>query len=723
MRKQLKKALSMVLTAAMVLSLGSGISFKTAGAAEEGFEAKLSGQMNTDIATVGEWGFAATAPVEMGKMTTISWASATSTACFSGNFVGIDTNITYEEGQTAKIYSIKVDGEECAYADASKAIVAAEGDNLRITLANRWGGIEKDKEVFSEYKGFKSIEITLAIGDASNPIPTNKASLSGQMNTDKCTTKEWGFGASAWFASGVESTIKWANATTNACFSGNFVGIDTDLPYEEGIKAKITSIKVDGAECDYADVSKAIVGENDDGNLRITLANRWGGIEEDKEVFSKYEAFNSLEISFVITLPTGSGDNGGPSPATPKPSPSQDPGFDKPVAQAKDYHAYLGFQTNVNWLVRDAWCANQSTAAKKKMVNGNGLNVKTITVNAPDDDSKTVEVAYDFNKQFYKTGSGTAPYAKAGTYNATFTNATITENGKQYSVKMSGADFSKEKWNMLYVSTDIATSQTNVKFSNATIVVDGKTVATAPMYNKKDAAETYGYYQMMIVNPYGSKKDGTKVTMDDIKGLVMQKDSIEIKFTVSGIDFTKDQQVIKTEATGVAKGKTFSAGNLKYKVTTGATKLGSKVTAGKVQVVGLSTTGKKKTSITVPKTVSKSGGVYKVTSLSAKTFAKAKKVKSVSFKSATYLKSLPTGAFSGAKALTTVTLNKYMKKVPAKAFVNCKKLSKLVLNAKVTSVKKGAFKGCKKTIKVSAKKSIKKASLKKLKKCGYKKFK
>ena len=251
---------------------------------------------------------------------------------------------------------------------------------------------------------------------------------------------------------------------------------------------------------------------------------------------------------------------------------------------------------------------------------------------------------------------------------------------------------------MLYISTDIATTQTAVKFSDAKIIVDGKQVATVALKNKSDAAETYGYYQMMAINMYGNLKDGTKVLFKDIKGMAMQKDSIELKFTVSGIDFTKTQQVNKIEAVGVAKGKTFTSGNLKYKVTQGATKYGSKVTNGKVTVVGLSKAGKKKATVSVPATVSKSGGKYKVSALGTKAFAKASKLK-------------------------TVKLNKYMKKIPAKAFINCKKLSKLVLKVKITSVKKGAFKGCKKKIKVSAKKSIKKASLKKLKKSGYKKFK
>ncbi len=437
------------------------------------------------------------------------------------------------------------------------------------------------------------------------------------------------------------------------------------------------------------------------GNFRIALYNETTGQSgEDAAVASdNFNWSDTLAVTFSLKIESNKGTaTASPAATASAPavsaSPSPVPAFNTPVPKAHEYHAYLGFQTGTNWLVRDAWCSDQSAAAKKKFVNGYGLNEKKLVF-----DDKT-ETPYDFKTQFYKTGSGTAPYATKGAYTAKFEDATITDNGKEYSVKMSGADFSGEAagYNMLYISTDIATTQTAVKFSDAKIIVDGKQVATVALKNKSDAAETYGYYQMMAINMYGNLKDGTKVLFKDIKGMTMQKDSIELKFTVSGIDFTKTQQVNKIEAVGVAKGKTFTSGNLKYKVTKGATKYGTKVTNGTVTVVGLSKAGKKKATVSVPATVSKSGGKYKVSALGTKAFAKASKLK-------------------------TVKLNKYMKKIPAKAFINCKKLSKLVLKVKITSVKKGAFKGCKKKITVSAKKSIKKASLKKLKKSGYKKFK
>ena len=166
--------------------------------------------------------------------------------------------------------------------------------------------------------------------------------------------------------------------------------------------------------------------------------------------------------------------------------------------------------------------------------------------------------------------------------------------------------------------------------------------------------------------------------------------SIEVSFTLSGVNFTQD---FTTKVIGTKKGKTFTSGNFKYKVTKAATITAGKQAKGTVTVVGLTAKGKKAKKLTVGATVKKTG-TYKITKLAAK-------------------------AFKGAKA-TSVTLGKNVKKIPANAFANCKKLNKLALKAKLSSVNKKAFTGCTKTIKVSG--TSKKANLKKIQKV-YKKAK
>lgn len=151
---------------------------------------------------------------------------------------------------------------------------------------------------------------------------------------------------------------------------------------------------------------------------------------------------------------------------------------------------------------------------------------------------------------------------------------------------------------------------------------------------------------------------------------------------------------------GPAKGKTFTSGNFKYKVTKEATNKNN----GKVQVIKLSSKGKKASSLSVGTNVKIAG-------------------KKGKYKAAKYtITSLGKNVFKGAKA-KKVHLSKKITKIPKGAFVNCRKLSKLELKAKLKKVSKNSFKGCKKKILVSgSSKKVNKANVKKLKKSGYKKF-
>ena len=112
MRKQTKKVLSWVLAGAMTLGLTANVNFAPASADDAtAFTAKLSAQMDVTKSDVAEWDFSAEGTGKLGELSTVTYDSDKK-ACFSGNFIGIDTDLTYVEGQTAKIYSIKADGKE-----------------------------------------------------------------------------------------------------------------------------------------------------------------------------------------------------------------------------------------------------------------------------------------------------------------------------------------------------------------------------------------------------------------------------------------------------------------------------------------------------------------------------------------------------------------------------------------------------------------------------------
>lgn len=200
-----------------------------------------------------------------------------------------------------------------------------------------------------------------------------------------------------------------------------------------------------------------------------------------------------------------------------------------------------------------------------------------------------------------------------------------------------------------------------------------------------------------------------------IKGLVKKDGS-------GSNDPGKDDPSNETKVIGVAKGKTFRAGNFNYKVSVAATITGTAKTAGKVTVVGLSAAGKKKSTVSIKNTISASGASYQVTGIGSKVFQKSKKLKKVTL--GTNINSIPANAFVGCKKLTTVKVTG-VTKIGKNAFKGCKVLKKMTFGKKnLSSVKKGAFKGCKKTIKVAGgSKKVKKGNIKKLKKSGYKKFK
>lgn len=144
---------------------------------------------------------------------------------------------------------------------------------------------------------------------------------------------------------------------------------------------------------------------------------------------------------------------------------------------------------------------------------------------------------------------------------------------------------------------------------------------------------------------------------------------------------------------GLAKGAKCTVGKICYQVTKTATKQ----TTGTVSVIGLTKSGKKAKSLSVPAVVKAGGASYRVTAIGK-------------------------NACKGAKA-SKIALGKNVQQIAAGAFGKCKKLGTLVVKGKLKKVNKKAFSGCKKTIKVKgASKKVRKSNCKKLKKSGYRKF-
>lgn len=392
--------------------------------------------------------------------------------------------------------------------------------------------------------------------------------------------------------------------------------------------------------------------EDAKGSVRLSVCNEWETNDSLKPFASPVKAAipvkkgDKITFTFAVTAE---------APKLPDPTP-----VPTPAPAAKSYNAYLGFQTD-NWLFRDPWNTDKT-----------GLKSK------------------DYN---YKSQIAISYNSKTTGINAKIKDAKIVQGTTKYNISISGVNLktlkgndakatAATKFNMLFISTDIPLTMKGVKCTNATLKLDGKTTKTYKTVPcKGDAA---GYYMLMLADAY-APDDGTKgaeyPSGKELKTL--PTNSIEVSFSMSGVNFDKTPM-------GPTKGKTFTKGNFKYKVTKESMKSSKtkKISNGKVTVVGLSKKGKKAKKLTIPAALKQKKGKFLVTQLKA-------------------------GALKSAKA-STITVGKNIKKLPKNAFLNCTKLKKLSFKAKLSSVKKNAFKGCKNKISVSGK--AKKANVKKIKK-------
>ncbi len=122
---------------------------------------------------------------------------------------------------------------------------------------------------------------------------------------------------------------------------------------------------------------------------------------------------------------------------------------------------------------------------------------------------------------------------------------------------------------------------------------------------------------------------------------------------------TQAPPAANTDAPLPAKGLVVTKSGLKFKV------MASTDTAKTVSVVSI--VNKKKTSITIPKTVTIDGYTYNVVSIEKKAFANAKKLKKITIKS-TYLKSVGKNAFKGVHAKVKIKVPKSKLKAYKKLF-------------------------------------------------------
>ncbi len=170
-----------------------------------------------------------------------------------------------------------------------------------------------------------------------------------------------------------------------------------------------------------------------------------------------------------------------------------------------------------------------------------------------------------------------------------------------------------------------------------------------------------------------------------------------------------DTEKPTTSGTLPAKGKTYTVGVLKYKVTKSAAKNGTvTVTAPKK---------KNYRTITIPKTVKIGKYTFKVTSIASKAFKNNKNLKKAVI--GDNVTTIGASAFEGDRQLTTVIIGKGVTKIESKAFKGDAKLATIKINTKkLKTVKKDAWKGIAKKAKFKVPKGKAKAYKSLLKKGG-----
>ncbi|WP_455056767.1 cellulase family glycosylhydrolase [Jutongia sp.] len=532
-----------------------------------------------------------------------------------------------------------------------------------------------------------------------------------------------------------EYTISLDGVDLSAANNYRMLGIATDIDYktykESGIKITNATMKVDGKE--VTDAPFDLTVKEDNKYYTFMAVNAYA---EEGEFFPLNElnaaeklpvASKSIEFTFTVTgldkVLQDIADGTYIDPETGKalndntPEISYGKYIDKSLWEKKGAHAYLMYQT-ASWDYRDAFKPQKKLAKDAHAFE----YIKAAGVEAADT-TKVQDVYFD----------------KDGDY-------TVSIDG----IDLSGANV----FNMLGVATDIAwKTYPGVTITAKSIKLDGKEVLKDSVLPPKTEEGKNDYYTFMAIDKWADEGSHPLDDASSNEELELPSQSVEIEFTVSGLDqLLKDvadgtyidpqtgKQINGEEAkpsespaaptqvpsaspsnvpsavpsasapaattttpasvtsapsiVGPKVNATFTSGNYKYKVTKAATTAAK----GTVKVVGLTKKGAKAKKLNVPAKIKKQKADYTVTAIGAK-------------------------AFKGSKA-TAITLNKNIKTIPSAAFANCKKLKTLTVKAKLKKVAKKSFKGCKKKIKVKgASAKVRKANVKLLKKSGYKKFK
>lgn len=165
---------------ALAAFAGTMVMSASALADGEKFTAGIDGQFDTSIeGNFAEWQDLASYRQDFdynGEVTlTVDYGQK---VAFSGNYVGLNTNVEVIEGDDgkpvndAKLISLKLDGEEVAINDPSYLTAEGIDGGLRINLTNQWNGDITTQPISADVwagKQFQTISVTFQINNTAEP--------------------------------------------------------------------------------------------------------------------------------------------------------------------------------------------------------------------------------------------------------------------------------------------------------------------------------------------------------------------------------------------------------------------------------------------------------------------------------------------------------------------------------------------------------------------------
>ena len=737
MRKQFKKVLSMVLSAAMVLTLGSGVSLgvdKTANA-ETGSTKAYLGLSTKDWSTINIGDLASAEKDEGSVMTTVDGDGTYTVAYNCANPQEL-SELNYLAvrlpGLDDQFEKVEVDGTDVSTSSAiTFSDVELKVDGEKVDTEWNYGG---DGDARIQFGGWQSmpaelasltattIEVSFKVVGTGWTKPKTGSALAYLVYTDASWGNSyWGpdnaangeniVAANATVNGDGMYTVSLSNSSENTIEGVTVFTVDIEEIFKQvddpdALTVSDVVVKMDGKEIDV-DQSKLALGDIEEkGNYRIEIYNPGGhGVTENDPPIDNTDDFSwSKELSVSFKIQGTGWTKTRPTEVT----------SGAPNLTSKGIHAYLSFQAGGTYDCRNNYA------------------------------EESLNTQYGCN------------YIKAAgqeSYDADWFDVVdvLLDHDGEYTVSIDNIDLSNsEYFNWLSVSTDLlAASYPGVTAKLKAVTIDGNLVEGSVDKDFLFREAEDEYYHFMAVNVYAQKdskvdewKDPEEAAALFASQVPTPEKSMAITFTIEGLEDalvdidngdyvqpdngntekphieypekpspspsaptnttapspspsaptnTTAPSTAPDAEVGAKVGETVTVGSFKLKVTKAATTK----SAGTATVTGLSKAGKKAKKLNVKASMKSGNASYTVNAIGK-------------------------NAFKGAKA-TTITLNKNIKKIPANAFANCKKLKTLKLSAKLKSVAKKSFKGCKN--KISVKGTGKKANVKLLKKSGYKKFK